>query len=309
MIRQTWYYSMILLIFIINLATSCRQSAVGTEEPQEAVTPVTVTSVMFKSVTSAVDLPAVSIFLKKSTIRATTTGSIQEVSVLQGDYIVENQKLFSIRTRESMSLENAAGDDSTFSFKGVIKITSHEKGVITSIKYQTGDFVQEGDELATVAEQKSLAFILDVPAELDKYIERNRNCSITLPDMKIINGTITGKLPEMDLQTQTIRYIIKPFSPGRLPENLIGSVNIIKSSNEKALMLPLKAILSDETQTEFWVMKLLNDSVAIKTVVRKGIENENEVEIIYPQFHPSDRIILSGNYGLPDTAKISITQE
>lgn len=308
MIRQTGYYSLILLIFIITLATSCRQSAI-TEERQETVTPVTVTSVMYKSVTSSVDLPAVSTFLKKSTIRATTTGSIQEVSVIQGDYIAENQKLFSIKTRESMALENAAGYDSTFSFKGVIKITSQEKGVITSIKYQTGDFVQEGDELATVAEQKSLVFILDVPVELDQYIERNRNCSIRLPDKKIINGTITGKLPEMDLQTQTIRYIVKPSSPGRLPENLIGNINIIKSSNEKALMLPLKAILSDETQTEFWVMKLLNDSVAIKTIIQKGIENENEVEITHPQFHPSDRIILSGNYGLPDTARISITQE
>ncbi len=66
--------------------------------------------------------------------------------------------------------------------------------MINSISYQKGDFVQEGDEMAVVSEQNSLVFILDVPFELDKYIEKNRNCKIILPDNRQINGTITGKL-------------------------------------------------------------------------------------------------------------------
>ncbi len=71
--------------------------------------------------------------------------------------------------------------------------------------------------------------------------------------------------------------------------------------------MPKEAVLGNETQTEFWIMKVINDSTAIRINIRKGYENNNEIEIIEPGFLESDRIILSGNYGLSDTAGISIT--
>jgi hypothetical protein len=53
-------------------------------------------------------------------------------------------------------------------------------------------------------------------------------------------------------------------------------------------------------------MKAVNDSTAVKVGVKKGIENFDEVEIIDPQFSTDDKILLTGNYGLPDTAAIII---
>jgi hypothetical protein len=113
----------------------------------------------------------------------------------------------------------------------------------------------------------------------------------------------------MNMETQTVRYLIKPSETGFLPGNLIASVSLIRSKNDKASVLPRKAVLSNETQTEFWVMKLISDNIAIKVIVSKGFENNEEVEITAPIFLPSDRIILTGNYGLPDTARISIIKE
>jgi len=55
------------------------------------------------------------------------------------------------------------------------------------------------------------------------------------------------------------------------------------------------------------VMKLINDSIAVKVSIKKGIELADIVEILQPAFEPSDRILLTGNYGLPDTAKVMIT--
>jgi hypothetical protein len=113
----------------------------------------------------------------------------------------------------------------------------------------------------------------------------------------------------MDMQSQTIRYVVRPATTDRLPGNLIASVNLVKSSNSNALVLPKAAILGDETQTKFWIMKLINDSTAIKISVSKGFENNDEVEITEPVFEISDRILLTGNYGLPDTARVTIIQK
>jgi hypothetical protein len=292
-----------------GLLFSCRHVTKTSEETTHIKTPVTIVPVAYKSVTSTVALPAIATFMNKSIIRATITGTIEKRLINPGEFIAADQLLFTIRTREAMALKKNDQADSSLSFKGLINITSHKEGVINSIAYQKGDFVQEGDEMAVISEQNSMVFILDVPFELDKYIEKNRNCRIILPDNRQISGTITGKLPEMDMQSQTMRYIVKPQSDERLPGNLIASINLVKSTNEKAMVLPKKAVLGDETQTEFWVMKLLNDSTAIKIVVSKGFENNDEVEITKPEFLPSDRIVLTGNYGLPDTARVTIIKE
>lgn len=298
-----------ILTMMIILSPGCNQTTSTSEEELEVITPVTISPVIFKTVTSTVDLPAVTTFLNKSIIRATTTGIIEKISITQGDYVSVNQLLFSIKTREAMAISNTMGNDSSLTFRGLINIASPKEGVINSVAYQKGDFVQEGDELASVSEQNSLVFILDVPFELDRYVEKNRRCTVILPDGRKVPGAITGKLSEMNMETQTVRYIIKPSGAGLLPGNLIANVSLIQSTNDKAVVLPKKAVLSDETQSEFWVMKLVNDSIAIKVIVSKGFENNDEVEITDPIFLPSDRIVLSGNYGLPDTARISIIKE
>jgi hypothetical protein len=56
-------------------------------------------------------------------------------------------------------------------------------------------------------------------------------------------------------------------------------------------------------------MQLINDSIAIKVPIKKGIELSDKVEILQPVFGSSDRILLTGNYGLSDTAKVTIQQQ
>ena len=59
----------------------------------------------------------------------------------------------------------------------------------------------------------------------------------------------------MEMQSQTVRYVVKPYSPNQLPANLIARVSLVKSSKCDALVVPKEAVLGNENQTEFWVMK------------------------------------------------------
>jgi hypothetical protein len=56
----------------------------------------------------------------------------------------------------------------------------------------------------------------------------------------------------------------------------------------------------------FWVMKLVSDSMAIKVPVTIGQKNDSLVEILQPAFSTTDRILTQGNYGLSDTALVTI---
>ncbi|MCX6326245.1 MAG: HlyD family efflux transporter periplasmic adaptor subunit [Bacteroidia bacterium] len=300
------YCNYLFIAGFILAVSACRSTTGSTEEGTVVKTPVTVVSVTFKPISETIELPAVTVFLNKNIIRSSTTGTIDTISVSPGDFVSNGQLLFTLKTREASAVRNSLPGDSSLVFIGIIKIVSPKEGVISSISHQTGDFVQEGDELAVVSEQNSLVFILEVPFELRGIVEKSNTCSLKLPDNTVITGTIKGKLPEMDVQSQAISYFVKPAATSRLPENLIAVAGIIKNSKTSAAVLPKLAILGDETQTEFWVMKVVNDSTAIKVPVRKGIENNDEVEILDPAFQSTDRVILTGNYGLPDTASVIV---
>lgn len=303
------FRSVIILLsaaFLMSFFMSCNRSGDAAITEPEAKTPVTVVPVEFKTVTSGVNLPALTYFMNKSYIRSTTAGIIEKMAVQQGDRVVPGQVLFTIKTREAMALGNSGSTDPELTFRGLINIKANTPGIISAVTYQKGDFVQEGDQLASVDDQSSLVFILEVPFELEKYISRNRKCEIELPGNTRISGTITGKMSEMDMLTQTVKYIIKPTRTVELPANLIGNVKLVKSVTENAAVLPKGAVLGNETQTEFWIMKLINDSTAVKVIVHKGYEDNDEVQVTEPQLFPTDRILLTGNYGLPDTASVAI---
>jgi len=301
------YFIFPLILSAAVILPCCKNSGSKSAENKiEARTPVTIVSVSDKSISETIDLSAVSVFMNKNIIRSATTGTIEDISVTPGDFVSRNQLLFTARTREAMAVQNTQSGDSSLNFKGIIKIFSPKEGIISSISHQNGDFVQDGDELAVIAEQNSLVFILEVPFEFKSLIEKRNTCSLKLPDNSVITGIIKGKLPEMNVQAQTISYLVKPVTSSRLPQNLIAEASIIKNSKGNAAVLPKPAVLGNEALTEFWVMKLVNDSMAVKVIVKKGIETNNEVEIADPLFLPSDRVILTGNYGLPDTASIII---
>ena len=297
----------IILSFVIMFAlVACGTQQQSREEAMEPKTPVTVISVSEEPINETIDLNAVSSFLKKNTVKSPATGIVENIEINVGDNVDKGQLLFNIKTREAAALEKSQITDSSLLFKGLIKIKAPKTGIISSITRQMGDYVQEGDELAVISDQNSLVFLLEVPFELNSYIKKNTMCIILLSDNRRLEGIISSRLPVADMQSQTESFIIKPTTPEKLPENLIAKISIIKSSKVKAFTLPKSAVLSNETQTDFWIMKLINDSTAVKIPVKKGIELSDKVEILQPVLNQSDRILQTGNYGLPDTAKVTI---
>jgi len=306
------YFNYLIFPLILSAAVilpSCKNSgSKSQEEKVEARTPVTIIEPVYKDISETIDLPAVTTYLIKNVIRSSTTGIIEAINVTPGENVNKGTLLFKLKTLEATAFQDTLNNNSNLGFKGIINVFSPKDGIISAILHQGGDFVQEGDELAVISDINSLVFILEVPFEMTRYVGKNKICFLKLPDNTTINGRIHEKLPEMNIQNQTVSYIVEPEIKQRLPQNLIASAGIIKSVKKDAMVLPKPAILGNETQTEFWVMRLINDSTAVKVPVKKGIENFDEVEITDPVFQSSDKILFSGNYGLPDTASVIVNK-
>lgn len=298
-------YVAVVLLFVFS---GCNRSvpADSVDEPSP-ITPVRVTTVHDSTLSEYVELSAVSAYLEKSFVKANINGYVESTRAVLGQQVSNHQLLFSLITKEAKSIGNSVNKlDAGFNFSGISNIRADQAGTVIQVNHQKGDYVQDGEALAVVSNRNSLVFLLDLPYEYHQLIDQNKNVDILLPDGSKMTGTVSGTMPAVDSSAQAQRYILKVNSGKDIPEGLIAKVKLTKIKHEQAQVLPKSAVLANETEDAFWVMKLINDSTAVKINVKKGIENQKTIEVLDPKFTKTDLIITTGNYGIADTAKVKI---
>ena len=127
-----------------------------------------------------------------------------------------------------------------------------------------------------------------------------------MADKTSISGIIYQILPVIDEVNQTQNVLIKPVTNRQLPENLNLTVQILQAKHSRTCLVPKDAVMTNETQTEFWVMKIVNDKLALKIDVKKGIENNNSVEVLSADLKNNDLVITEGAYGLNDSTIVKM---
>ena len=297
----------VFILLTIGLS-ACQQPAAEKESPAaEPMTPVIVSAVQREAIHDSLELNATSSFLQNNYVKASSTGYIREVNAKPGEYVNSGMVLFKLETKEASVIGHSISSlDTSFAFNGVTPIKSTGHGYITQLNHQLGDYVQDGEQLAVISDMNSFVFLLNLPYELRPFVLNKKNVELVLPDGVRLQGTIGSVMPTVDSASQTQTVIIRVNAKEPLPQNLIAKVHIPKNNIGNAQTLPRSAILSDETQSNFWVMKMIDSVTAAKTIIKKGIEWKDKVQILEPVFTPSDLVLINGNYGLPDTAKVLI---
>ncbi|MDP4263441.1 MAG: efflux RND transporter periplasmic adaptor subunit [Bacteroidota bacterium] len=303
-------FSLYFLVFgVMAAACNPKTQQEKEEEPTASITPVTITSATMDTMAEYIDLNATSAYLLKAVVKASANGYIQSVNAVPGKMVSAGQNVFTVKTKEAQSIGNTINSlDTSFKFSGVINVRAGTSGYVSEVDHQAGDYVQEGEQLAVINDVNSFVFMLNLPYELRNYVLDKKKVELLLPDGKLMTGIISSIMPVVDSVSQTQNIAIK-VNEKNLPVNLVAKVRVIKKAKANTISLPKQSILSDETQTNFWVMKLIDSATAIKVPVTKGIETNDRVEILSPGFTPADKFLLTGNYGLSDTAKIKIVQQ
>lgn len=296
-----------LLATALVLLASCAPAPESEVVILQPRTPVTVAHVSRDTISTSVLLNATSQFLRKNMVRANLAGTVHHAYVALGDRVRAGQALYVIRTKEAEALGALAAQDSSFHIKGLITIKSPSDGVIVQMNKLLNDYVNDGDQLAIIAESGSSVFLVAVPYELNERVRIGDPCTIVLPDSTLVRGTIYMRLSNMDPVSQTQGYAVRPNGGPSFPEGLVGTLHLKLDEQTDAQVVPASCVVGNEEMTRFWVMRLIDDSTAIKVPITRGIVTQDEVEIMDPVFQTTDRIVRTGGYGMADTARVSIT--
>ena len=296
-------FKIIFLLYIaIFLLNSCSKKE-ATDQEQTPIVSVKTSAVRFGKIESKLTFNGKTVYIKKNLVVSPISGYVRKISVKFGDYVKKGDLLFEIQTKENKALES-----SNVGNAGLIKVFAPSHGVINVLNItENGAYVLEGASLCTVAENNEVLVQLNLPFEFNSLVKTGASCTLVLGEDTRFSGTIYQILPTVDDANQTQQILIKPHYSKPLPENLNLEVEIVKASHNNTCLVPRNAVMTNETQSEFWVMKIVGNKLAIKVPVKKGIENDELVEILNSGLIASDLVVSEGGYGLNDSTKVAVS--
>jgi len=301
----------ILLLFftvcMFQMLISCKTKNTSMEE-QVPVVSVKTTVVKQGDIESRVNLNGKTIYLKKNIIVSPIPGYIIKMNIRYGEVVQKNDVLFEVQTKESKALEN----NNTFKENaGIVKVLAPAGGIINELNInETGGYIVEGGPMCSIVETGDFVIQMNVPFLYNALVKRNMKCKIILPDNDntVLDGYVYKILPIINETTQTQNVLIKTSSSRHLPENLNLIVQFINEKHSCSLLVLKEALMTNETQSEFWVMKIVDKNLAVKVPVIKGIENDSIIEISSPEIIKDDLLISEGAYGLPDSTFVKVVK-
>ena len=307
--RIKYSFWFLTIVCVVALFTKCKSPTSSVLQDEKIVVMVTTAKPSYQNMNEYIHLNGVTIFQKKENLRANNLGFIASLKFKQNDFIKSGQVFCTIKTKEQEALKKISLLDSSLSkFQKPLLVFSNVSGFINTINNFEGDYVGEGEVLATVSDPTSLVVQVNVPYEYNKFVTDGTECEIVLPDETTIFASISGMLPSVDVNSQSQSFFIR-MPNSKIPENLNVVILVSKNKKSNLLCVPTAAIQTDEMQKEFWVMKVYADTIAIKVPIKIGLQNDSLTEIISNSISINDNIILDGSYGLADSTVIKLNKQ
>jgi hypothetical protein len=303
-------FKLINLIILPAFLTGCHLNQQQNETETETLAKVKVTHVQKLDLFESAEFVATTVYIDKSEIYAPASGYITGIGAVQGEKIEAGRLLFTLETREHRAL---IGDtlmkQQNLSKLGIFKVIAPGNGYITELSHQSGDYVSQGTILCNFTRTDNLYFKAYIPFKFIGFAGTGIKCKIKLPDSSEIGCTIDKSLNTVDPGSQAIQILIKTGSKTDLPEGLNAMLLLPIKKIPDAQVVPVSAVLANETLDQYWIVKIVEDSMAVKIPIKKGVRQDEMIQIIEPLFEPNDRILIEGNYGLPDTTKVEIINQ
>ena len=120
------------------------------------------------------------------------------------------------------------------------------------------------------------------------------------------SGRIRQISPVVDPVSRSFKLTIEiPNTDFRLKPGMFAGVNILSKQHEKAHIIPRSALSANNG--EHWVF-VVKDGMAERRQVTLGLQTETTLEIL-SGLQPGEQVIIEGNYGLDNGARVRIVRE
>jgi HlyD family secretion protein len=290
-------------------------------------TPVRSASVARKTIEVRVAATGRTEALRQDRVRAPFASRLVALHVTDGDHVSASEVVAEVVSKNSEAalrgarqmLEAARTEQDAADARRAVEVAEadlvHEplrapaEGVVLSHAAQTGDYLDEGEVLLTIAEAGAIYFDAQVPQADLSRVRPGQRARVDLPAAgpTPLPAVVHDRLPAASSANMSapVRLDFEPARPD-LATGLFGSAAIVVGEHAGATVVPAEAVLRDDV-TGVSRLAVVDAGKAHWIEVRTGVRQEGWVEILPPPALPTGQeVITSGQVGLPEGAAVSV---
>jgi RND family efflux transporter MFP subunit len=291
----------------------------GKEAPR-----VTVAPLQHLDMRQVVDAPGETVALVEQQLRAPYSGTLTRLRAVVGQHVEKGETLGAIVARNSeaalLGARQMMRDASTESEKAdaqraldlahqnlnQARLTATARGVITAVATAEGDRVSENQDILTIVAASSVVFRAAVAQSDLKEIEPGRQAIVQLAgEHDPVPGIVKGLLGAADGADLTAPLRIDfQRSPRWIAPGLFGTATIEIVSRHGVLAAPRAAVLRDDLSGVERLALVGSEHKVHWVDVQTGLIDGDHVEIRSPQLDLDQPVIVSGQIGLPEGARV-----
>lgn len=319
-----WLASAALLLACGGSADAPDGGTTSKTTAQDAPTQVSVASLQRLDMHKVVRAPGETVALVEQQLRAPYTGTLQQFHAVVGQRVEKGQTLGSIIARDSeAALEGArqmmreanseaekadAQRAMDLAQRNLIEapLEATARGVITAVNSADGDRVSENQDILTIVAATSIVFRASVTQSDLAHIQSGQHATIAMTgEGEPVPARVQGLLGAADVGTLTAPLRIDfQRSPRWIAPGLFGTAAIEVASRSQTLAAPRAAVLRDDLSGVERMALVSQHSTVHWVEVQTGLVDGDDVEILSPELEAGQAVIVSGQIGLPEGARV-----
>ena len=182
-------------------------------------------------------------------------------------------------------------------------------GKIGNLFSKEGNDVAEDENLFTVIDESAMEGYVEFSGNLYNNIKEGDEVKVEIADLKNKSsvGTVTEINPVANPETKKFKMKLSiKNGASEIKDGMYGKVSIA-FENKKGLIVPQSSVLTKSLSSYIYIVE---EGIAKKISVERGIINEPFIEVISKEIKPGDRVVYKGTFGLNGGDKvIEITQK
>jgi multidrug efflux pump subunit AcrA (membrane-fusion protein) len=316
-----------LSLLVLAPLTACRGKPAGETPPSSppaAAIPVRVAPVSRATLADVVSGPGRTAALAQEKIRAPFAGTLTELLVGDGDRVRRGDPLGAIVSRDSEAalagarqMEREAKTEAekqdaaralVLAERGLVRapISAPSDGTVLAHAAARGDRLAEDQEILTIADASSIAFLVDVTQSDLARVRPGQSVLIEVPGQAArFGGTVHGVLPGANASdfTVPVRVDLRALS-GVPPLGLFGTARITVAERRDAVVVPDAALVRDDLAGTSRIAVVENGR-ARWIDVTPGLRGAAGTEIVAPPIAAGQSVVVAGQVGLPEGAAVA----
>jgi RND family efflux transporter MFP subunit len=175
-------------------------------------------------------------------------------------------------------------------------------GVVVRKHVDRGEWIAEGDTVATLAKDDVIDIVANVPEKILAYVQKGISVKVEAGGEQL-SGEVFAVIPRGDIATRTFPVKVRMPNTRSLMEGMEANIRLPSGKEEKTLMVPRDAVIWLFGET---VVFAVIDGKAKRIPVTVTAYEDLQTGVAATDLAPGMKVVVKGNERLRDGQMVSI---